>query len=54
LVQFRTYFALINPQLCYSMAIVEGVRWAIGIGLVAGAIAYFIYFKLGAWKHKLN
>jgi len=32
---------------------VLGVRWAIAIGLVAAAIAYFVYFKMGRWKYKL-
>jgi len=31
---------------------VYGVRWAIVIGMVVGAIAFSIYFRLGGWKHK--
>jgi len=31
---------------------VLGVRWAIVVALVAGAVAYAIYFKLGRWKRK--
>jgi putative MATE family efflux protein len=29
-----------------------GVRWAIVIGLVVGAIAFITYFRQGRWKHK--
>ncbi|MFC1899462.1 MATE family efflux transporter [Chloroflexota bacterium] len=29
-----------------------GVRWAIVIGWVVGAIAYSIYFRMGRWKRK--
>jgi len=31
---------------------VYGVRWAIVAGVVAGAIAYLIYFRMGRWKRK--
>jgi len=31
---------------------VYGVRWAMVIGMVAGAVAYIIYFRLGRWKRK--
>jgi putative MATE family efflux protein len=31
---------------------VYGVRWAIVAGMVAGAVAYAIYFRLGRWKRK--
>jgi Na+-driven multidrug efflux pump len=31
---------------------VYGVRWAIVAGMVAGAVAYIIYFRLGRWKRK--
>lgn len=31
---------------------VYGVRWAIVTGLVVGAVAYTIYFRLGRWKRK--
>jgi len=31
---------------------VYGVRWAIVIGLIVGAAAYTIYFRLGRWKRK--
>ena len=31
---------------------VYGVRWAIVVGLVAGTIAYLIYFLFGRWKRK--
>lgn len=30
----------------------NGVRWAIVIGWIVGAIAYAVYFKLGRWKRK--
>jgi putative MATE family efflux protein len=30
----------------------EGIRWAIGIAIAVGFIAYFIYFRTGRWKHK--
>jgi len=29
-----------------------GVRWAIVVGMVIGAIVYVVYFRLGRWKHK--
>ena len=32
---------------------VFGVRWAIVVGLFAGAIFYFIYFVMGKWKAKV-
>jgi Na+-driven multidrug efflux pump len=31
---------------------VNGVRWAIVVGMFAGAIAYVTYFRLGRWKSK--
>ena len=31
---------------------VYGVRWAVAIGIIAGAVAYVIYFRLGRWKRK--
>jgi len=31
---------------------VYGVRWAIVIGMIAGMIAYIVYFRLGIWKRK--
>ena len=31
---------------------VYGVRWAMVVGMVAGAVAYVIYFRLGRWKRK--
>jgi Na+-driven multidrug efflux pump len=31
---------------------VYGVRWAIVIGIIVGAIAYAAYFRLGSWKRK--
>jgi len=31
---------------------VYGVRWAIVAGMVAGAIAYITYFRMGRWKRK--
>jgi Na+-driven multidrug efflux pump len=31
---------------------VYGVRWAIVVGMVVGAIAYTVYFQLGRWKRK--
>ena len=30
----------------------EGIRWAIGISIAVGCVAYFIYFQTGRWKHK--
>jgi len=32
---------------------VYGVRWAIVVGMVVGAIAYTVYFRLGRWKRKV-
>jgi Na+-driven multidrug efflux pump len=32
---------------------VYGVRWAIVGGMVAGAIAYTLYFRFGRWKRKV-
>jgi putative MATE family efflux protein len=29
-----------------------GIRWAMVISTFAGTIAYFIYFRMGKWKHK--
>ena len=31
---------------------VYGVRWALVIGILAGAIAYIVYFQIGRWKRK--
>ena len=31
---------------------VFGVRWAIVVGMIVGAAAYIVYFKLGRWKRK--
>jgi putative MATE family efflux protein len=31
---------------------VYGIRWAIVIGIYAGAVAYLIYFQMGRWKQK--
>jgi len=31
---------------------VYGVRWALVIGIFAGAVAYIIYFQIGRWKQK--
>jgi Na+-driven multidrug efflux pump len=31
---------------------VYGVRWAIVVGMLAGAAAYAIYFRLGRWKRQ--
>ena len=31
---------------------VLGVRWAIVITTLCGAVAYIVYFKLGRWKSK--
>jgi Na+-driven multidrug efflux pump len=31
---------------------VYGIRWAIVSGLVAGASAYTVYFRMGRWKRK--
>jgi len=31
---------------------VLGVRWAMVVSMVAGAVAYAMYFKLGRWKQK--
>jgi putative MATE family efflux protein len=36
----------------YTSLGVFGIRWAIMIGFVIGAIAYIIYFYSGKWKHK--
>ncbi len=32
---------------------VYGVRWAIVIGMIVGAIGYTLYFRLGRWKRKM-
>ena len=29
-----------------------GVRWAIVVGWIVGAVAYSVYFRLGRWKRK--
>ena len=42
--------AVILPQV--TNLGVYGVRWAIVAGMVAGAVAYIIYFRLGRWKSK--
>jgi MATE family multidrug resistance protein len=42
--------AFLLPQL--TNLGVFGVRWAIVIGTVTGAIAYTIYFRLGRWQRK--
>jgi len=31
---------------------VYGVRWAIVAGMVTGAVAYVVYFRMGRWKRK--
>jgi Na+-driven multidrug efflux pump len=31
---------------------VYGIRWAIVTGMVAGAVAYIVYFRTGRWKRK--
>ena len=31
---------------------VYGIRWAIVTGMVAGAMAYIVYFRTGRWKRK--
>ena len=31
---------------------VYGVRWAMVMGMFAGAIAYITYFRMGRWKRK--
>jgi Na+-driven multidrug efflux pump len=31
---------------------VFGIRWAIVVTTLAGAVAYTVYFKLGRWKSK--
>ena len=36
----------------YTNLGVYGVRWAIVIGMVVGAIACSVYFRLGRWKRK--
>jgi putative MATE family efflux protein len=36
----------------YTSLGVYGLRWAIVANVLAGAIAYTIYFRLGRWKHK--
>ena len=36
----------------YTDLQVYGVRWAIVIGIVIGAIAFLIYFWSGRWKKK--
>ena len=36
----------------YTSLGVYGLRWAIVANVLAGAIAYIIYFKLGRWKAK--
>jgi Na+-driven multidrug efflux pump len=32
---------------------VYGVRWALVIGIFAGAVAYIVYFHIGRWKRKM-
>ena len=36
----------------YTEIGVYGIRWAMVISTFAGTIAYFLYFRLGRWKHK--
>ncbi|MFC2015126.1 MATE family efflux transporter [Chloroflexota bacterium] len=36
----------------YTNLGVLGVRWAIVAGMIVGAIAYAIYFRIGRWKRK--
>ncbi|MFC2072910.1 MATE family efflux transporter [Chloroflexota bacterium] len=36
----------------YTSLGMYGVRWAIVAGIVTGAVAYIVYFKVGRWKHK--
>ena len=36
----------------YTSLGVYGVRWAMVVSTMTGAIAYIIYFRLGRWKHK--
>jgi len=48
---------IVQLPLAYFLPLVNdlgiyGVRWAIVIGLIVGAITYAIYFKLGRWKRK--
>jgi putative MATE family efflux protein len=31
---------------------VNGIRWAMGISVLAGAMAYYLYFRSGRWKRK--
>ena len=42
-----TYFLANNTDLG-----VYGIRWAMVISTFAGAIAFFLYFRMGRWKHK--
>ncbi len=48
LVQITLAFLL--PR--YTNLGVYGVRWAIVAGMIVGAIAYAIYFRMGRWKNK--
>ena len=32
---------------------VYGIRWALVIGVFAGAVAYIVYFHIGRWKRKM-
>jgi len=36
----------------YTSLEVYGVRWAMVVSTLTGAIAYIIYFRTGRWKHK--
>jgi putative MATE family efflux protein len=36
----------------YSSLGVFGIRWAIVISFVVGAVAYAVYFRAGRWKHQ--
>jgi putative MATE family efflux protein len=36
----------------YTALDVYGIRWALVISTFTGSIAYYIYFRLGKWKHK--
>ena len=29
-----------------------GIRWAMVAGMITGAVAEIIYFRLGKWKHE--
>jgi len=42
--------AYLLPQI--TDAGVYGIRWAMVAGMVAGAVAFLIYFRTGRWKRK--